>query len=95
MDRRRGKNYAAVARCTQIVDEATIVAELKRPGTVIYEGAQGVLLDQDCGFHPHTTWSRTTFANAETVLGEIGFSGQISRIGTLRTCFRAMAMGRW
>jgi adenylosuccinate synthase len=81
------ENYAAVARCTQIVDEATIAAELKRPGTVIYEGAQGVLLDQDCGFHPHTTWSRTTFANAETVLGEIGFSGQISRIGTLRTYF--------
>jgi adenylosuccinate synthase len=29
-------------------------------GTVIFEGSQGVLLDQDYGFHPHTTWSTTS-----------------------------------
>lgn len=27
--------------------------------TVMFEGAQGVLLDEDNGFHPHTTWSHT------------------------------------
>jgi len=31
---------------------------------IILEGAQGVLLDQDFGFHPHTTWSRCTAAGA-------------------------------
>jgi hypothetical protein len=35
-------------------------------GTAIFEGAQGVLLDEWHGFHPYTTWSTTTFANAET-----------------------------
>lgn len=38
------------------------------PGTVIFEGAQGVLLDEHHGFHPHTTWSTTTFHHAETLV---------------------------
>ncbi|MPN58441.1 hypothetical protein SDC9_206146 [bioreactor metagenome] len=29
-------------------------------GTVIFEGSQGVLLDEGHGFHPHTTWSTIT-----------------------------------
>lgn len=29
-------------------------------GTVIFEGAQGLLLDQAIGCHPHTTWSDVT-----------------------------------
>jgi adenylosuccinate synthase len=32
--------------------------------TIIGEGSQGVLLDEDYGFHPHTTWAHTTFKNA-------------------------------
>src|SRR5205823_4164615 len=28
--------------------------------TAIFEGAQGVLLDEWYGFHPHTTWSTVT-----------------------------------
>lgn len=34
----------------------------------IFEGAQGVLLDEAWGFHPYTTWSTTTTANAEELL---------------------------
>ena len=30
---------------------------------IIFEGAQGVLLDEDFGFHPHTTWSHSTLHN--------------------------------
>ncbi|EGV43207.1 adenylosuccinate synthetase [Bizionia argentinensis JUB59] len=30
----------------------------------IFEGSQGVLLDTQHGFHPHTTWSNTTSKNA-------------------------------
>lgn len=33
----------------------------------IFEGSQGVLLDEWYGFHPHTTWSTTTFDNAFTI----------------------------
>lgn len=35
---------------------------------VIFEGAQGVLLDERLGFHPHTTWSKTTPHNARLLL---------------------------
>lgn len=33
-------------------------------GHFIFEGSQGVLLDTQHGFHPHTTWSNTTSKNA-------------------------------
>ncbi len=32
--------------------------------TAIFEGAQGVLLDEWRGFHPHTTWSTVTLQHA-------------------------------
>lgn len=38
--------------------------ELKNYAHVIYEGAQGVLLDQDMGFFPNVTRSNTTCKNA-------------------------------
>ncbi|WP_433468346.1 adenylosuccinate synthetase [Spirillospora sp. CA-128828] len=55
---------------------------LLRTGNVVFEGAQGVLLDEWHGFHPYTTWSTTTFANAETLLAEAGESA--ARLGVLR-----------
>ena len=51
----------------------------------MFEGAQGVLLDEWHGFHPYTTWSTTTFANAETLLAEAGMAGAAQRLGVLRT----------
>ena len=51
---------------------------------VIFEGAQGVLLDEKYGFAPHTTWSDCTFNNAYTLLDEVNYKGDIERIGVLR-----------
>jgi adenylosuccinate synthase len=51
---------------------------------VIFEGAQGVLLDEWRGFHPHTTWSTTTLANADALLAEAGYDGTLSRVGITR-----------
>ena len=45
---------------------------LTRTGRLILEGAQGVLLDEWRGFHPYTTWSTTTPANASALLARIG-----------------------
>jgi adenylosuccinate synthase len=56
---------------------------LLRTGPVVFEGAQGVLLDEWRGFHPYTTWSTTTFANAETLLAEAGQTAL--RLGVTRT----------
>ena len=51
--------------------------------TVIFEGAQGVLLDEEWGFHPHTTWSDCTFGNALKFLKQ--FSGiQVTKVGVTR-----------
>lgn len=52
---------------------------------VIFEGAQGVLLDETYGFHPHTTWSDCTFRGAERLLHANGFSGNVTRLGVFRT----------
>ncbi|MET9224797.1 adenylosuccinate synthetase [Lentzea sp. NPDC003310] len=37
-------------------------------GRVVFEGAQGVLLDETYGFHPHTTWSTVVPRNARELL---------------------------
>jgi len=52
------------------------------PGTLIFEGAQGVLLDQVHGFNPYTTWSTTTFENALKI---IGYERTCRKIGVTRT----------
>lgn len=55
---------------------------LLHAGPVVFEGAQGVLLDEWHGFHPYTTWSTTTFANAQALLAEAG--ADASRLGVVR-----------
>lgn len=50
---------------------------------VVFEGAQGVLLDQFYGFHPHTTWSDVTPANAREQLA--GYAGEIRTVGVIRS----------
>ena len=42
-------------------------------GTVIFEGSQGVLLDEWHGFHPHTTWSTIT---PRHLVGELEAAGR-------------------
>lgn len=69
----------------QVVDESYLSDLLKTNETVIFEGAQGVLLDEWHGFHPHTTYSTTTHANALKLLSENGYGGSIMRLGILRT----------
>lgn len=50
----------------------------------VFEGAQGVLLDEWRGFDPFTTWSTTTHDNALTLLAEADHSGQVTRMGVTR-----------
>jgi adenylosuccinate synthase len=73
-----------IARRFAVVGGAYL-ARLAAGGHLLFEGAQGVLLDELHGFHPYTTWSNTTFENAQTLLREIGYDGEIERMGVLRT----------
>ncbi|MEZ0093356.1 adenylosuccinate synthetase [Streptacidiphilus sp. EB129] len=77
--------YRAIgARLTLTGDDH--LRRLLRQGRVVFEGAQGVLLDEWHGFHPYTTWSTTTFDNAETLLAEAGADARPAlRLGVLRS----------
>ncbi|MFD9703221.1 adenylosuccinate synthetase [Lentzea sp. NPDC059081] len=63
--------YRAFADAVRVTtgDEAGRLADA---GRLVFEGAQGVLLDETHGFHPHTTWSTVTPRNARTLLGGRG-----------------------
>lgn len=73
--------YRAFAERVPLVDGGYLRL-LLRSGPVVFEGAQGVLLDEWRGFHPYTTWSATTFVNAETLLAEAGEAA--ARLGVVR-----------
>lgn len=65
----------------EILDEKRFSARLNAEREVIFEGAQGVLLDEWRGFHPFTTWSTCTFDNAV----ELTRGWDVTRLGVLRT----------
>ncbi|WP_017587368.1 adenylosuccinate synthetase [Nocardiopsis ganjiahuensis] len=76
--------YQAFAERVRLVDERYLPRLLNRT-PVVFEGAQGVLLDEWHGFHPYTTWSTTTAVNPLALLAEAGRPGDARRIGVSRT----------
>jgi len=74
--------YGAIAARVTLADDGYL-GRLLAQGPVVFEGAQGVLLDEWRGFHPYTTWSTTMFDNAETLLRESGAAA--IRLGVTRT----------
>jgi adenylosuccinate synthase len=76
--------FRAWARQVTITRDGYLARLLRGPGSVVFEGAQGVLLDEWRGFHPYTTWSTTTFENAEALLREAGAGGEALRLGVTR-----------
>lgn len=63
---------------------ARIVDQLYSEDCMVFEGAQGVLLDEKHGQAPYNTWTNTTFENADTLLNEVDVKDR-TRIGCLRT----------
>ncbi|MCB9668268.1 MAG: adenylosuccinate synthetase [Alphaproteobacteria bacterium] len=72
--------WGEVARAVRLVDDAGLRAELDAARSVVFEGAQGVLLDEHWGFHPHTTWSDCTGSTLGTL-----WDGPTVRLGVVRT----------
>lgn len=54
------------------VTDRSYLAAAAASGPLLFEGAQGVLLDEWRGFHPHTTWSTTLPAAAQQLLAHAG-----------------------
>ena len=56
----------------QDTDGISLSHRIPAAKTVLFEGAQGVLLDEWCGFHPYTTWSTVTPHHAWELVDEHG-----------------------
>ncbi len=52
------------------VNDGAIAVAAARAGTLIFEGAQGLLLDRDHAFFPHVTPSKTGLANPSVLAAE-------------------------
>ena len=68
-----------------IIPDSMLPRWLRQTETVIFEGAQGILLDADAGFHPYTTWSRCTDENAREHIAEIIPDADVFSIGVMRS----------
>lgn len=64
-----------IMACDELVEKYKIVDSLYGlyDHTMIFEGAQGIMLDKDYGFFPHVTRSSTTSKNAIEILKKLPF----------------------
>lgn len=76
--------FIEAARSLQILKESETNKLLRNTANIVFEGAQGVLLDEWRGFHPNTTWSTTTPTNAKALLQEAGYQGEVDSYGLIR-----------
>ena len=83
-EQKLAEHFKSVANTACIVDASTVNFMLQTH-TSVFEGAQGVLLDENYGFHPYTTWSTTTAKNALEILKEAGIAHKVTQVGILRT----------
>ncbi len=67
-----------------VVSELALEEWMRESGTIIFEGAQGMLLDAQVGFHPYTTWSDCTTRNAHDLISKVDSRAQICRVGIMR-----------
>ena len=58
---------------------------LQANSSVIFEGAQGVLLDEWHGFHPHTSWSTIHPSAVQAVANDLGLGAPVRHYGVLRS----------
>jgi adenylosuccinate synthase len=79
----------AEAKKLAIVSSDYLPSLVKEPDkTVIFEGAQGMLLDQNWGFHPYTTWTDITFNNVYDLLSGVDAIDSLDethKIGVIRS----------
>lgn len=67
-----------------IVPDDYLDSLLKRSIQIVFEPSQGVLIDQDYGFYPYTTYVNSTSSDALALLKDHGYRGEIRRLGLIR-----------
>lgn len=70
----------------QLVDEEVFLSVNRDfKGKILFEGAQGILIDEWHGFHPYTSWSNCTSDNALVLAEGLGLKREeIEVIGAVR-----------
>jgi len=66
----------------------TVDNEMERnilSSNVVWEGAQGILLDENFGFHPHTTWSTVNQKNIISMYNHHDLDYELNVIGVIRS----------
>lgn len=78
-------SIARIGELGLVVSDLVLERWLRETENVIFEGAQGVLLDEEAGFHPFTTWSRCTAANAFDLVRQMAPDSRVFQIGVMRS----------
>lgn len=73
--------YSAISTVTDMFIYYVLNDESRH---VVFEGAQGILLDEWRGFHPYTTWSSTNLRNIHQLFEEVGYAGKYHTYGMVR-----------
>ncbi|WP_067814051.1 adenylosuccinate synthetase [Nocardia inohanensis] len=68
--------YTEFARAVAILPGDQL-GRIATDGRLVFEGAQGALLDEWRGLHPYTTWSTVEPRNARAMLARIGAPGYV------------------
>jgi adenylosuccinate synthase len=93
LDRNSVEEYVAFYKeftyKVNLVDETFLSDRIQGKGVIIFEGAQGVLLDQNYGFFPYVTRGNTTQENIDALVG----SHPYTKLGILRTFFTRHGAG--
>jgi adenylosuccinate synthase len=76
--------YEAVAERIHITDTGYLTTLLRGSTPVVFEGNQGVLLDEIHGFDPYHTWADTTATSALDLLDDAGYTSGHTIYGILR-----------
>jgi len=73
-----------IASLGLIVFEEQIHHWIVQSEHLVFEGAQGILLDAEAGFYPYTSWTDATPRNALELLSEHAPHATLNQIGVLR-----------
>ena len=78
--------HFAECLCTMFCKNAIMVdSDFLRGQDLIFEGAQGLLLDQDHHYFPHVTRSKTGMHNVRRIMDEVGGVDHVDAIYVTRT----------
>ncbi|MBI3633724.1 MAG: adenylosuccinate synthetase [Candidatus Vogelbacteria bacterium] len=78
----RYRDFSSLMGSRVLLDQQFLAGKFE---TIIFEGAQGALLDREYGFAPYITKSKTTHHNANALLHQARSSVKTHKIGVVRT----------